>query len=85
MTAQTASQGTRPGSRGHLRERRATFGRLPEPEQVHERLQNLRTIVPVFAQELAAARRRAEELRLENRRLQERIRDLQRRARMRGR
>jgi hypothetical protein len=48
-------------------------------EQLSGRLENLRAIVPVFAQELAVARRQAAALRLENRRLAERIRELQRR------
>ena len=43
-----------------------------------DRLENLRTIVPVFAHELASARRQAAALRLENSRLLERIRELQR-------
>jgi hypothetical protein len=42
------------------------------------RLQHLRTIVPVFAQELASARRQAAALRQENRKLLERIQELQR-------
>ena len=49
-----------------------------EHEHVLDRLQNLRAIVPVFAQELASARRQAAELRRENNRLLQRIRELQR-------
>lgn len=41
-----------------------------------ERLQRLRTIMPVFAQELAGARRQAAALRVENRRLLEEVRRL---------
>lgn len=52
---------------------------------VYERLENLRTIVPVFARELAVARRETAALRLENQRLLERIRHLQRHARLRAR
>jgi hypothetical protein len=42
------------------------------------RLQRMRTIVPVFAQELATARRQAAALRVENRKLQERVQQLHR-------
>jgi hypothetical protein len=52
---------------------------------LHERLENLRTIVPVFAREVAVARREVAALRLENERLLERIRDLHRRGRQRSR
>jgi hypothetical protein len=41
-----------------------------------DRLHSLRTIMPVFAQELASARRQAAALRLENRRLLERVQQL---------
>ena len=56
---------------------------LPRVEASHrdallDRLQHLRTIVPVFAQELASARRQTAALRLENRRLLQRIQELQR-------
>jgi hypothetical protein len=43
-----------------------------------DRLHNLRTIVPVFAQELASTRRQAATLRVENRELRERVQQLQR-------
>ncbi len=43
-----------------------------------DRLHNLRMIVPVFAQELASARRQAATLRVENRKLRERVQQLQR-------
>jgi hypothetical protein len=43
-----------------------------------DRVQSLRTIVPVFAQELACARRQAAQLRVENRQLLEQVRQLQR-------
>ena len=68
--------------------------RRSEPERTHvasqpdadardrdhllDRLENLRTIVPVFAHELASVRRQTAALRLENSRLLERIRELQR-------
>ncbi len=41
-----------------------------------DRLQHLRAIVPVFAQELASARRQAAQLRVENGRLLEEVRRL---------
>ncbi len=44
------------------------------------RLQHLRTIVPVFAQELASARRQAAQLRVENGRLLAEVRRLQRQS-----
>ena len=47
-------------------------------EHLIDRLQNLRAIVPVFAQELASARRQAARLRLDNARLAEQVRQLQR-------
>jgi hypothetical protein len=43
-----------------------------------DRLQNLRTILPVFAQELASARRHAAQLRRDNRRLLDEVHRLQR-------
>lgn len=43
-----------------------------------DRLHNLRTIVPVLAQELASARRQSAALRVENRKLRERVQQLQR-------
>jgi regulator of replication initiation timing len=43
-----------------------------------DRLHSLRTIVPVFAQELASARRQATRLRMENGRLLAEVRRLQR-------
>ena len=49
-----------------------------EPDHLLERLQHLRTVVPVFAQELASARRQAAQLRVENRRLAEEVLGLQR-------
>jgi hypothetical protein len=44
-----------------------------------ERLQHLRGILPVFAQELASARRQAAALRVENRGLEEEVRLLRKR------
>ena len=45
-----------------------------------DRLQHLRAIVPVFAQELASARRQAAQLRVENGRLLAEVRRLQRQS-----
>ena len=67
-------------------ERRTTIvASPPEPDaeaadrdHLLDRLEELRTIVPVFAHELASARRQTAALRLENSRLLERIRELQR-------
>ena len=47
-------------------------------DQLLDRLQHLRTILPVFAQELATARRHTAQLRRENRRLLEEVHRLQR-------
>ena len=44
-----------------------------ERDMLLERLTNLRTIVPVFAEELASARRQLAGLRRENRLLQQRL------------
>ncbi|HST33725.1 MAG TPA: hypothetical protein VLJ80_09440 [Solirubrobacteraceae bacterium] len=49
-----------------------------------DRLQNLRTIVPVLATELAAARRQAAQLRVENRKLTEQLRRTQANSRARA-
>lgn len=49
-----------------------------ERNQLLDRLENLRTIVPVFARELASARPQTAAHRLEHSRLLERIRELQR-------
>lgn len=46
-------------------------------EQLLDRLQHLRGIISAFAQEAASARRHAAQLRVENRRLLEEIRELQ--------
>ncbi len=53
-------------------------------DQVLDRLQHLRTILPVFAQELATARRHAAQLRRDNRRLIEEVHRLQRERGTRG-
>lgn len=56
-------------------------GREPDREtdleQLLERLKSLRTVVPVFAQELASTRRQEARLRAEDTRLLERVRHLQ--------
>jgi hypothetical protein len=56
-----------------------------ERDHVLDRLQRLRTIVPVFAQELASAKRQVAQPRRENRRLVEEVERLQRRHRAAGR
>lgn len=43
-----------------------------------DRLHNLRAVLPVFAQELVSARRQTARLRVENGRLMEQVRELQR-------
>ena len=48
-----------------------------ERDHLVERLHNLRTVLPVMAEELASARRQAASLRVENRRLVEQVRRLQ--------
>lgn len=55
-----------------------TTSRAGDREHLLERLHNLRTILPVFAQELAGGRRQAARLRVENGRLAEEVRRLQR-------
>jgi hypothetical protein len=50
-----------------------------EREQLLDRLAQLRAILPVFAEELASARRQAAVLRVENRGLLAEVRRLQRR------
>jgi hypothetical protein len=56
-------------------------GRTTDREHLLERLQHLRGILPVFAQELASARRQAAALRVENRGLLEEVRRLRARDR----
>ena len=53
-------------------------GGLDHRDHLLERLHHLRTIVPVFAQELASARRQSAQLRLENRRLAQELQRLRR-------
>lgn len=47
-----------------------------ERAQLTDRLHSLRRVLPVLAQEMAAARRQAAHLRLDNRRLAEQVREL---------
>ncbi len=47
-----------------------------EREQLLDRLQNLRRVLPVLAQEMASARRQAARLRSDNRKLTEQVRQL---------
>ncbi|HWJ50126.1 MAG TPA: hypothetical protein VNR42_03840 [Solirubrobacteraceae bacterium] len=56
----------------------AVAAHAADRDHLLDRLHNLRMIVPVFAQELASARRQAAALRVENRKLRERVQQLQR-------
>ncbi|HEX3693737.1 MAG TPA: hypothetical protein VHU13_10385 [Solirubrobacteraceae bacterium] len=47
-----------------------------EREQLTDRLLSLRRVLPALAQEMAAARRQAAHLRIDNRRLTEQVREL---------
>ena len=53
---------------------------LLDRDQLLDRLHELRMLVPAFAEELASARRQAAALRVERRRLLERVAQLQRRS-----
>jgi phage shock protein A len=57
----------------------AAYRTAPEAsdrDQMLERMRSLRRILPVLAQEMAAARRQAARLRTDNRRLTEQVREL---------
>ena len=78
-TAPSVSHGL-PGSAdstGWLASSQVAAG-MSDREQLIERLAHLRSILPVFAQELATARRQATALRLENRGLLDEVRWLHR-------
>jgi hypothetical protein len=47
-----------------------------ERDQLLDRLRSLRRVLPVLAQEMAAARRQAANLRIDNRRLTDQVREL---------
>jgi hypothetical protein len=47
-----------------------------ERDQLLDRLRSLRRVLPVLAQEMAAARRQAAHLRIDNRRLTDQVREL---------
>jgi hypothetical protein len=55
-----------------------TAAEATDRDQMLDRLQHLRKILPVFAQELASARRHAAQLRRDNRRLLNEVHRLQR-------
>jgi hypothetical protein len=55
-----------------------------EREQLLDRLRSLRRVLPVLAQEMAAARRQAAHLRLDNRRLTDQVRELRAQLEVRG-
>jgi hypothetical protein len=65
-----------PDSTGSLTNLHPTTGPV-DREHLLDRLHRLRGILPVFAQELASARRQAAALRVENRGLLEEVRRLQ--------
>jgi phage shock protein A len=57
----------------------AAYRTAPEAsdrDQMLERMRSLRRVLPVLAQEMAAARRQAARLRTDNRRLTEQVREL---------
>ncbi|HEU0250035.1 MAG TPA: hypothetical protein VFR48_04855 [Solirubrobacteraceae bacterium] len=54
----------------------ATATEAGERDQLLDRLRSLRRVLPVLAQEMAAARRQAAHLRIDNRRLTEQVREL---------
>jgi hypothetical protein len=56
-----------------------------EREQLLDRLRSLRRVLPVLSQEMAAARRQAAHLRLDNRRLSDQVRELRAQLEVRGR
>jgi hypothetical protein len=58
---------------------RPSIGSRPSRDEAIARWEQLRSVVPVFAQELVSARRQAAWLRAENRWLLEQVRQLQRR------
>jgi hypothetical protein len=62
-------------SKSHLQAHRIDSD-AGEREQMLDRLRNLRRVLPVLAQEMAAARRQAARLRTDNRRLSEQVREL---------
>lgn len=49
---------------------------ISDRDQMLDRLRNLRRVLPVLAQEMAAARRQATKLRNDNRRLADQVRQL---------
>jgi hypothetical protein len=53
-------------------------GRSADRDHLLDRLQQLRSLVPAFAADSASARRQSAKLRLENRRLLDQVRRLQR-------
>lgn len=61
---------------GPARAAEDTKALIDEREQLTDRLRSLRRMLPVLAQEMAAARRQAAHLRIDNRRLSEQVREL---------
>jgi phosphatidylserine/phosphatidylglycerophosphate/cardiolipin synthase-like enzyme len=58
------------------RRARATATEAAERDQLLDRLRSLRRVLPALAQEMAAARRQAAHLRIDNRRLTNQVREL---------
>ena len=63
---------------------RAPATEAGERDQLLDRLRSLRRVLPVLAQEMAAARRQAAHLRIDNRRLTDQVRELRAELQARG-
>jgi hypothetical protein len=63
---------------------RRPAGEAGERDELLDRLRNLRRVLPALAQEMAAARRQAANLRIDNRRLTDQVRELQAELQARG-
>jgi hypothetical protein len=74
--ASTASHAERPSH--------APSPEAGERDQLLDRLRSLRRVLPVLAQEMAAARRQAAHLRIDNRRLTDQVRELRAELQARG-
>jgi len=70
------SSGAGKKARSPIARDRDLVAQAREREQLTDRLHSLRRVLPVLAQEMAAARRQAARLRLDNRRLVEQVREL---------
>jgi hypothetical protein len=76
--AQASTSRARAASTAPLAEHppRTATTEATERDQLLDRLRSLRRVLPVLAQEMAAARRQAAHLRVDNRRLTEQVREL---------